>query len=568
VLTPANDERLTEVLDLTRHISEAHAAVKESIQEALLEFGSLAYRSRDNGVALTELQERSKLTEDAGIHMKSVFEEGVLRITSSLETQREGQRAISTIADSLLESSQNVFNTLRAQESYLKSLDRECSTHNLSDLTIKLESHHEEIIKMLAVIRDLTEFRRKNVDDDATVLRSVDAIPDVVRKAMDSYAGRLDSLQAKLNEFDGVREKLNDLDHVREQLHGLDKLDSLDHTLSELHGLDAKLDGLSSLVKNNLSAENHHELSTLIEQLQELGDRPFRTSLLDRLEDIRNTISENRGVNDLLEKLRVDRTNQSGRMDTLVEKMNEIGTNEQLSVNRLSDIQADIRSLIDLQYGDMAKFKEQIDSISRKLEDRVDEYKREAQESNATAEQLKKAVEDSERSVMELRTQNHQLLSDFKLLKYHDKNITQQEDLVDDLKRQVDVLTNEKLTLSGQVEAMKSELAVRMDSFSRLEARAEAYEKRLHSTILDRSKGILGSTTMAIISNNGTGNDSPDSFLLARNPISKRNLSLAPTPDKDEPDGLGYLGKENELTIAKRGSPFAKGRSVSMSIDP
>lgn len=235
----------------------------------------------------------------------------------------------------------------------------------------------------------------------------------------------------------------------------------------------------------------------------------------------------------------------------------------------ITDIQSDVRSLVDFQYGDISSFGEQVQTILARLDEIKLQEGTEARVSEAEArakmfEQRAKEAEEkllaSTRDAKEVEQVNEKLESKSQL------------------ESEISTLQQTKATLTEEVQAMKTELSIRYEDFNKIEQRVEHFEQRLNQAILERSKGILGSTTMTIINNNNalppnsagsTTTTSPERAPLKTNSNSKRNLSFAPEADsiEDLP-----IGKENDLAVAKRGSPYSKpshnkGRSISLFVD-
>lgn len=135
---------------------------------------------------------------------------------------------------------------------------------------------------------------------------------------------------------------------------------------------------------------------------------------------------------------------------------------------------------------------------------------------------------------------------------------SQQQTDADTLRKQIDDMQAEKERLASQLGELRAEIRLRTEEFDRLEQRAAQFETRLNSAVVSHSKSVLGSATLTLI--NSAPNNAPRSE-PERHAVAKRNLSMIPA---DQPDS--DHDKENELTVAKRGSPFSasKARSVSL----
>lgn len=716
-LSSVNDDRISELLELAKELKTQTKSVEDSVNDALVEFGGLAHRSRDNAYALGHLKEHVVTTERSVKDTDATVKDNLAQISATLDTLQENNKVVSTISDSLLESNKDVSRQLKNHESHLRSILSSSSEHREFPKMIKkfselFDEQNGKVMEVLNFIHeDISNVELKTrINDSFNVIESLSKQFSQQRTDLNGIAERLSStsstdeqmallkdLCAKLDNNNAgltkseVSEVLNEtnaqqliplLTQISQKLATADKSEE---TTEKVNTILTKVDELlkqstippdnqqqilEKLEKVSTSTDGHKELQTNLESLlQTQASKEDIQTLLDeekslkvivegfaekldsysaeqntaiknsydstvakRIDELQREQSESIQTfsNQVLEKVH-DRTEltsimeslkthiteslqshkdtieslkqpeNSDRLKALESQLEQQSTSQLETLKKLfiehqtglklddfmnsiqqkftdtqtetsktiTDIQSDVRSLVDFQYGDISSFGEQVQTILTRLDEIKQQEGMEARvaEAEARANMFEQRAKEAEEN---LRAST----GDAKEIEQINKKLEAKSQL----ESEVSTLQQTKATLAQEVQAMKSELAIRYEDFNRIEQRVEHFEQRLNQAILERSKGILGSTTMTIINNNNalppnssgsTTTTSPERAPLKTNSSSKRNLSFAPEADslEDLP-----IGKENDLTVAKRGSPYSKpshnkGRSISLFVD-
>lgn len=670
------DERVGELLDISKELKTQTKSVEDSVNDALVEFGGLAHRSRDNAVALSDLKDHVVKTEQSMKDTDNTIKDNLTHVKSTLDTLQENNKVISTISESLLESNKDVNRQLKSHESHLRSILSNSAEHREFPKLIKrfsdlFEEQNTKVMEVLGFIHEdisnselkikLTDSSKKidsladqftqNKTDFSGMISKLDSISSSISDESNSIKGKIDTIPNPLSKqeiSDTISESNKQqliplLNQVISNNHPSSSSDTNDKNFSEL---SAKLD--SQLTKDDIKellSEQPQNIETVISNISQklddhatnhdktvksLSDKMVSTALLDELKDkidqaqsthhecvksysgqilekihdrseldanlesIKSQIvtelssSQKDALKSLLEEheektkstsdnvenalkelfikeLQNTENTRNDKFQEFSESIQKQLTDTQSKTSKtIGDIQSDVRSLVDFQYGDISSFGEQVQTILTRLDGL-------------------KAGEDSEEKLAEANKRAQ--MFEERALKAEEQVKLQQE---------IETLKQNKQMLAQEIQSMKAELSIRNEEFNKIEQRVAGFEQRLNQAILERSKGILGSTTMTIINNNNNqmvppnssdssnmgsstkgGNiNSPERTPLKANSGSKRNLSFAPEVDhvlEDVP-----IGKENsDLAVAKRGSPYAnnnssnnsKGRSISLFVD-
>ncbi|KAA8915613.1 hypothetical protein TRICI_002258 [Trichomonascus ciferrii] len=716
-LSSLSDDRISELLELAKELKTQTKSVEDSVNDALVEFGGLAHRSRDNAYALGHLKEHVVTTERSVKDTDATVKDNLAQIRATLDTLQENNKVVSTISDSLLESNKDVSRQLKNHESHLRSIlstsaehrefpkmikkfsdlfdeqngkvmevlnfihedisnvelktrindsfkvieslsqqfsqqqtdlsaiaERLSSTNSsdeqlalLKDLCTKLDSSNagltrsdvsevvnennsQQLIPMLTQISqnlataDKDEATTEKVN---TILTKVDELLKQSTIPSDSQQQILAKLEQLGNSIDGHKELQSNLESLmqkhasKEDIQAL--LDEEKSLKAIVEGFSQKLDSYSAernaAIKNDdnptvtkrideLQREQAESIQTFSNQvLEKVHDKAELASILeslkthitgslqshkDTIESLRQPDNSDR-LKALETQLEQQSTSQLEALKTLfIEQqtgpklddfMNSIQqklTDTQTETSKtITDIQSDVRSLVDFQYGDISSFGEQVQAILTRLDEIKHQEGTEARiaEAEARASMFEQRAKEAEEKLLASTGDAKEI-----------EQINKKLETKSQLESEISTLQQTKATLAQEVQAMKTELSIRYEDFNKIEQRVEHFEQRLNQAILERSKGILGSTTMTIINNNNalppnsagsTTTTSPERAPLKTNSNSKRNLSFA--PEADSLEGLP-IGKENDLTVAKRGSPYSKpshnkGRSISLFVD-
>ncbi|CAN6633938.1 hypothetical protein TRVA0_014S01574 [Trichomonascus vanleenenianus] len=687
-LSSLGDDHMLELLDLSKELKAQTQSVEVAVKEALIEFGALAHRSRDNAVALSDLRDRAKRTEENTAETESFLKESINHIASALDTHKESQRALSTVVDALLDSTKDVSRKLQGFDANMKKLvsgdngngqDGELKRHmlniakqiderhnsllnGLSELQLNLSKEpdtstygNEEVKELILelvhridsqpgldvvinkldlvsensadVSRKVEEAVGNGSDNSRQVIAKLDANGNALKSLtseLSSYSRLLEQIDQKLEGNGAVKgqqesvlmmestlhklkemlsssnvtmtdhgKALEDLSSKKDLLNLQDKLEELKATLNSqvlaLPELKAQIAASNATVMDKDTLSTH--LETLQSQVESRTDQlaESHTALLGALERLSNEklscLDEKVSVLSSLDA-KLDKLRAAIPDDVLSELKEDLSSSTQESAKSISEIKADVQSLIDFQYGDMRGFGKQIGEILSKLSrlesqdkdkkylDQVEKQRDEAAKQLEAAQARIAELENTLASTIDNEKRSQQRIHELELklkekegeltvLGYQAKDIAKNEERKTEIEVQVESLSAEKLKLTELLQTIKAQISVSVEGLSTIEKRAEQFERRLNDTILDRSKGILGSTAMTLITSSATAERKP---LRSANG-SKRNLSLAPAIDCDETaeedDQITPFDKENEIAISKRRN-MIKGRSVSL----
>lgn len=179
-------------------------------------------------------------------------------------------------------------------------------------------------------------------------------------------------------------------------------------------------------------------------------------------------------------------------------------------------------------------------------------------------------VSAAELRASEAETQRSLIESELKTQQYFGKTIEHHEQDLAKLEQAIETLQAKKTELTGNVSELNTTYSLKSDQLKELELRIESYERRLNQAILDRSKSILGSSTMSTINAGGEHpSQGPKKGERSRTPTSfiRRHLSLRPrNVENVVTDDAG-----SDLSLHKRNSQrpakHSKSRSVSLFPD-
>lgn len=195
-------------------------------------------------------------------------------------------------------------------------------------------------------------------------------------------------------------------------------------------------------------------------------------------------------------------------------------------------------------------------------------YQQESELKSATLTQdYEQKLSVVQKKFVEAEAATKALKKEMALLKYMNTDIEKHEVAIQALKDDATALQCKKERLSQEVTNLNTMYSVRVDELRQLESRVEAFERRLSQTILDRSKNILGSATMAII-NSADHRASPSYYQPAEGekPRSRRHLSMAPLNSENVAKEIADEKENDTLSVLKRGSPLTKSSQRSVSL--
>lgn len=116
----------------------------------------------------------------------------------------------------------------------------------------------------------------------------------------------------------------------------------------------------------------------------------------------------------------------------------------------------------------------------------------------------KEQILNYESAAREASIKLQKLESDFKLFDYFDRDLKGYEAKKAAAADQIVKLHEQEIAIQTRVTALESLLTSRIEGLRTLESRVDAFERRLAQSLLDKSKSIIGTTTLSIL-NTGNG---------------------------------------------------------------
>lgn len=458
-------------------------------------------------IVATDLEKNSKQIELTEGHLQRLQNSiSSIQISPQLESLRVDLNFLkATVSNS---NQQNILDKLASQITQAMQ-DNGAQLRGLANSLEKLQSSgkkdppREQFDELLTKVEKLHSHRDKELLTRVEILQS---------NGRNELATELLKLQS------GSRE----LTKALENLHSASTKDLL-AKLETLHSAGHK-DLVSAI--EAVGIKSKEELSSVFEKIESLR---LNQDVSSEIQKIRETVLELK-AQDLATQL------------TTIQQV--LGAFKDETLKPISDIQANVNSLIDLQYGSTTR-RDHMDSNVQGLQSFIEQ-------------KLSDLESSKDQRILQLEADNKELLAKFKALGSLEEERTQSASTLKDLQVEITELQNVKNNLASEITSMKAELKIRAEEFDRIEQRALAFEHKLSQTILERSKGILGSATMAVINSKG-GASTP---LAVSNSPGKRDNSPAPLSNGDS--------KENDITVAKRGSPMlahGKNRSISLFVN-
>lgn len=347
-LAAVNEDRFSEMMEMTRKIYESNAALNSSIKDALLDLGSLAYTHKDNHNALVHLGQINKDSKQLTQDMSHSVQDGLHKIESCLSSIKETQKVLTAIADSMLDSLQHVdrrfdekvvlnsensgissiFQKLAGVEQLIRQTTKhepDTSRHDegLEQLKTKIDQVQKQVAAISAADANSTHVDRK-LEDLKQWLQSRE--PASVWK---ETAERLACVETQVNQQKG-QDKLK-LDQQKEILAELEAIRSAVYDASPKAGeKDA-----SSAALENLTAQTSEVVSLLEESRKE-----------------KTIVSQRLGVIEQLVQSRGQSEGQSEILQAIDELKQLVAARPQDTMQEIKDIVSQAQAQITKQLGE------------------------------------------------------------------------------------------------------------------------------------------------------------------------------------------------------------------------
>lgn len=254
--------------------------------------------------------------------------------------------------------------------------------------------------------------------------------------------------------------------------------------LSEIVGLDDKLDAISNATARAIE-DNSNSLADIIskglESLGQSGNTALEKYFSAEISDLSGQFSKlSDNVRDLYTQ-----TNEETRRYLESRMMELVGKEVAAVAKKMEEMEA--------------KRVQEKEHLEQAHAARIAELEQELKNSTqraAEAETRAQAAED--KAAQELQLHKLELQS----LKFMNWDLERHEKKITELEQETRNMANEKAKLQTQLASLNSAYDSRLDELESLENRVEGFERRLGQALLNRSKAILGSTTMTIINSN------------------------------------------------------------------
>lgn len=503
------------------------------------------------------------------------YEAHVAKFMTKFADQEVQYSQLRSILESINDSSEKTdLLTSQQGEKTRKEVEQLLNTHH-EKLMTKLLSQGQDVANLKGILESV-DSRSGNVDglmnQQSEEIRA--AISQLLKSHQEQLMTKVLGQEQKLSELRETLESINGYARTNDALVDQQSKDTQARIEKLLRSHQEKTQAenaakhkeILSFFKDSLSQSNkHHQtLSSLIAEQSNKGQPDPSAAFADILSAQLGKSDES--IKESLRKLEGDMKNQTTVVqDCLHNEMKlaradiastdaskdlrDIKTNlsssSEISAKYLHEIQADVRSLIDLRYDEASSFQETVMKLEAKLD------------GNQQLLEAKSRIQELEKL---LSQKDQKSSADKAVADYQETVIAQNEKKIENLETEIQRLTGNKEAISIELGNLRFEMKSRLEELDRLEERIVAFESRVGDTILDRSKNILGSTALSIINNRALNAPSTP---ISTSP-SKRNLSYAPTDLDDEntdPDA------DTSLSIAKpRGGGLSphKNRSISL----
>lgn len=668
-----NEDRLMEILEASRDIKVQNQMVEATVKDAMSEFGSLIHRSKDNGSTLSSLisliENTRESVDKTGIVVKDKFP----MIISSLDTQREAQRSLTTVADVLLEQVRDFGRRMQLQESNIKKLLQLNDTQEENSQGVTKEemdrvvgrtsskvleefgqfsetigAQQQQTINLLMNLKEY--FDKSGTDFDnlytqiATMVReeamgASNELGKTIKKSADKTSEQLDNLDTDLRKVQDslqasiakainnaatlsqpetpthdymipeimsklvVWEQQNKLQHDKAKGELLERLGAEFQGAAETSKTDINqvLQRVDDLVSAQTTIASTEQVKNIVSKLDDLA-QSLETQYQQRLQQADARVAEAADKAEKVESesraLISETERRAGKIESeslirVAEAEKKVATIESESRSLVAEAEKKAAQVETESRAQVAEAEKKVADMEARLKEMESKMKqqehvhvqaKQAADLDAknlimvSAQEADKKVTELVQKLAESTAQKQSIERDMKMLKYFNSDIDRHEEVIRELEDKTAQLQQEKQTLGEDVSSLKATYTLRVDELKQLETRVEGFERRLSQAILDRSKSILGTTTMAIINSAGEQKQTHLSKVMetergASKGSPRRHLSLAPANFENMAKDLeDDYDKENDtIAVMKRGSPFMskkqQQRSISMFAD-
>lgn len=449
-----------QINSLPQRISELEDCLTAVLDKAVFNITSKAVSLNDNAIIQISAELKNIMTNlirhrDENYELQNKKHDALFDKIEHLIKDENYERQ--NIIESLVETnSKHLLNSMKTQDEETRGV----LNLGFSDITDKLDRINDEI-NSVEKTREIEEKKReiKHTNDTKELL------DDVLKQVSKEVALNTDLLKDTLsdsnNKINKISQRVDDVASSYDQLTKTLPPETL-RSIEEL---------LKTDVSNKLKAINSQNSETQDELQTGFSDMNRTLSKITEIVEDKTSKIQEQDAENLQQVTVLLNRNMEGILDKIerVEKTNK-NEHESKMTQRIEELEQLLKSSVERA--------EKAESRAQVAENKL-----------ATAnEQLKSKVEA------------HRL--ELQSLKYFELDISRHEKKIESLESETDKLREEKYKLQQQLGGLNSVYYIRLEELEKLETRVEAFERRLSQAILNRSKGILGSTTMTIINSN------------------------------------------------------------------
>lgn len=495
------------------------------------------------------------------------------------------------------------FDNLQAKQDKIDTLtdDHAIEKQKLQDKLEQLHSTHlKEKDELLAKIGDLSETQSKlqksqeekleqlhstHSKEKDELLSQVSELVEAQSKQQQAYEGKVESLvSVHADEKTGYEQRIDQLQSKLDKT--LAKLENI--TTAHTSKLDTILSENSAKLLNaekNISGLELKLQKVELEKIQveaqlEAKQKEFDANIVSQRKELEVTLesqqkefaAENKNL-----KLQLENaiSNHEEKLSELTSKITERDTSIVDYKTKLDALQTELdtatnsvndltKKLVDTSSSFTDKIellKSQLKEVEQSAADNKAALSRELAEAKEARTLLefehKEQTLKYESNARETTANIQKLETEFKLFDYFHRDLQGYEAQKTTVMAKITELREQEASVQSRITALEGTFAARIEGLQSLEARVEVFERRLAQTLLDKSKSIIGTTTLSILN---TGNatkrlpdngDSADSWNSNDSPADtkrglRRNVSLfsknmnISLDEKDE-DGMATM---------------------------
>lgn len=587
-LSSTVDEKLLfDLLESFKDIQQQTRLVANTVSSISTDFNNLLHKSQQEKEAFSGLAKSLKATHETMTITNEVVTENLQEVSKTLDEQKNSHHYVKDNVDLLTDHSIKVMNKIDSIEEKIKTLLKKENPSNTNSLTSSTNfitnaspNNNNTLLQELVRFSESIGHQQQNINDLLLGIREYfqQSVGDMHRlKENILILVRDETTDASL-ELKTTFKKANERTYEQLQILGRDILDfhnsiqdsiaSTSRTINQSNRIETPVTRHDHLIPEildrlmileNESRYRHDKSFTSLVEFIAIQLEQLSKDSRSHLEDVAKTISSTSEQSFSTHQLKSNYSGVNDYENTAGEK-------------KIRQLELQIEQLKAKQQNEITEHEQKVailESTIQKLESKLrQKCEKESISVDLKYEQLKIKLEETEDKLHEAEVSNRLMKGEVRLLKYLNNDIDRHEETIVNLEANVDQLRSEKDVLNVELGSLNTIYDMRVSELRQLETRVTDFEQRLNQVLLDRSKTILGSATMAIINsssadqsiNNNTFETATDTSETKK---LRRHMSLAPIAF-DFTDN--YTGnKENGGLKKSILDKHLKQRSISLS---